>query len=350
MSAVSRRHPLSRRTLLGALLGVIAVGFVAWLALPQDAALTLSGAVLLAVAVFLAGRFLGWSDRWMVIAIPLLWLFVFFLVPFFVLGRISLAETMIARPPYSPLWNRGPDGELEIIASLDNYRFLLGDALYRNAYLSSIRLAGISTLFALLIGYPIAYFIARSPEPRRSVLLLLVILPFWTSFLLRVYAWVGFLRRDGVINNLLTWLGVIDEPLVMMQTDFAVYVGIVYTYLPFMILPLYATLVKLDDALLEAAGDLGASPTVTFLTITLPLSLPGIVAGCMLVFIPAIGEYVIPALLGGPDTLMIGRVLWDEFFSSRDWPVASAVAIVMLVLVVVPIMWLQAVQNREAPK
>jgi len=257
---------------------------------------------------------------------------------------------MIARPPYSPLWERGPDGSLEVLASLDNYAFLLDDPLYLNAYLSSIKVAAISTVFALLIGYPIAYFIARAPEPRRSVLLLLVILPFWTSFLLRVYAWIGFLRRDGVINNVLTWAGVIDEPLVMMQTDFAVYVGIVYTYLPFMILPLYANLVKLDDALLEAAADLGASPTVTFLTVTLPLSMPGIVAGSMLVFIPAIGEYVIPALLGGPDTLMIGRVMWDEYFSNRDWPVASSVAIVMLLLIVVPIMWLQNVQNRERPE
>ena len=304
----------------------------------------LAGLTLLAVEV---GDALGLSRRWLVIAVPMLWFIVFFLVPFLVLGRISLSETMIARPPYSPLWERGSDGELTIIASLDNYRFLLGDALYRNAYLSSIKIAGISTIFALLIGYPIAYYIARSPEPRRSVLLLLVILPFWTSFLLRVYAWIGFLRRDGVINNLLMWTGAIDEPLVMMQTDFAVYIGIVYTYLPFMILPLYANLVKLDGALLEAAGDLGASPIVTFLTVTLPLSLPGIVAGSMLVFIPAIGEYVIPALLGGPDTLMIGRVLWDEYFSSRDWPVASSVAIIMLILVVVPIMWLQSVQNRQ---
>ncbi|MCB1396344.1 MAG: ABC transporter permease subunit [Rhodobacteraceae bacterium] len=280
----------------------------------------------------------------------MLWFLVFFLIPFVVLGRISLSEVVIARPPYSPLWERGPNGELEIIASLDNYRFLLDDPLYVNAYLSSIKVAIVSTVFALLVGYPIAYYIARSPEPRRSVLLLLVILPFWTSFLLRVYAWIGFLRSNGVINNILMWAGVIDEPLVMMQTDFAVYIGIVYTYLPFMILPLYATLVKLDDALLEAAADLGATPTVTFLTVTLPLSMPGIIAGSMLVFIPAIGEYVIPALLGGPDTLMIGRVLWDEFFSSRDWPVASSVAIVMLIVVVIPIMWLQAVQNREAPE
>ncbi len=318
-----------------------------WLFLPEDLVLLIGAALLFAFGGFVLGRLVGLPDRWIVIAVPMLWLVVFFLVPFFVLGRISLAETMIARPPYSPLWERGDDGGIEIIASLENYRFLLSDALYVNAYLSSLKIAAISTLFALLIGYPIAYYIARSPEPRRSILLLLVILPFWTSFLLRVYAWIGFLRRDGVINNLLTWAGIIDEPLVMMQTDFAVYIGIVYTYLPFMILPLYANLVKLDGALLEAASDLGASPVTTFLTVTLPLSVPGIVAGSMLVFIPAIGEYVIPALLGGPDTLMIGRTLWDEFFSARDWPVASAVAIVMLVLVVLPIMWLQSVQNRQ---
>ena len=249
------------------------------------------------------------SPRTLVIAIPMLWLLAFFLAPFFVLGRISLAEAIIARPPYTPLFERGPDGALQIFASLENYRFLLADSLYRNAYLSSIRIALVSTIFALLIGYPIAYYIARAPEPRRSMLLLLVILPFWTSFLLRVYAWMGFLRSNGVINNALMALGVIDSPIQMMQTDFAVYIGIVYTYLPFMILPLYANLTKLDGALLEAAGDLGASPVVTFFTVTLPLSLPGIVAGGMLVFIPAIGEYVIPALLGGPDTLMIGRVL-----------------------------------------
>ena len=295
---------------------------------------------------WLVGK-LGISGRTLVIAIPMLWLGVFFLAPFFVLGRISLAEALIARPPYTSLFERGPDGSLQIIASLENYRFLMTDALYRNAYLSSIRVAFVSTIFALLIGYPIAYYIARAPEPKRSILLLMVILPFWTSFLLRVYAWMGFLRSNGVINNTLISLGIIDTPLRMMQTDFAVYIGIVYTYLPFMILPLYANLTKLDGALLEAASDLGASPFVTFFTVTLPLSLPGIVAGSMLVFIPAIGEYVIPALLGGPDTLMIGRVLWDEFFSSRDWPVASAVAIVMLVLVVAPIMWLQSVQNRR---
>ena len=346
-SPARRKLALSPAMIIAPLVVIALMLARRWLFLPEDLVLLIGAALLFAFGGFVLGKLVGLPDRWIVIAVPMLWLFVFFLVPFFVLGRISLAETMIARPPYSPLWERGDDGGIEIIASLENYRFLLSDALYVNAYLSSLKIAAISTVFALLIGYPIAYYIARSPEPRRSILLLLVILPFWTSFLLRVYAWIGFLRREGVINNVLTWAGIIDEPLVMMQTDFAVYIGIVYTYLPFMILPLYANLVKLDGALLEAASDLGASPVTTFLTVTLPLSVPGIIAGSMLVFIPAIGEYVIPALLGGPDTLMIGRILWDEFFSARDWPVASAVAIVMLVLVVLPIMWLQSVQNRQ---
>ena len=285
--------------------------------------------------------------RWLVIAVPMLWLLVFFLVPFFVLGRISLSEPVLARPPYSPLWEELADGTRVWLGNLENYRLLVSDALYRNAYLSSIRIAAISTVAALLVGYPMAYFIARAPEPRRTILLLLIILPFWTSFLLRVYAWIGFLQREGLINQLLQVLGIIDAPIRMLQTDFAVYVGIVYTYLPFMILPLYANLVKLDEAYLEAAADLGAGPVTTFLTVTLPLSLPGIVAGCMLVFIPAIGEYVIPALLGGPGTLMIGRVLWDEFFSSRDWTMAAAVAVVMLFVVVAPIMWLQGWIDRR---
>jgi putrescine transport system permease protein len=293
-----------------------------------------------------SGRF-GLSGRTLVIAVPMLWLLLFFLVPFFVLGRISLSDPMLARPPYTPLFERGPDGSLEFLGHLDNYRLLWSDSLYRNAYLSSIGIAFTSTVFALLIGYPIAYYIARSPEPRRTILLLLVILPFWTSFLLRVYAWMGFLQREGLINSFLMWLGAIDAPLQMMQTTFAVQLGIVYTYLPFMILPLYANLTKIDEAFFEAAADLGASPIVTFLTVTLPLSVPGIIAGSMLVFIPAIGEYVIPALLGGPDTLMIGRVLWDEFFSARDWPVAASVAIVMLFLVVLPVMWLQDYLDRR---
>lgn len=332
-----RLNPLA----VGAALGALAVA-AAWMFLAENAAWLVTIIVAALAGAILIGRLLGVSGRWLVIAIPMLWLLAFFLIPFVIMGGISLAEKVIAMPPYTPLWEDG-----RFMGSLENYRFLLDDPLYVRAYLSSIRMAAISTLFALLIGYPVAYYIARSPEPRRSILLLMVILPFWTSFLLRVYAWMGFLRSNGVINNTLIWLGVIDQPLVMMQTDFAVYIGIVYTYLPFMILPLYANLVKLDNALLEAAADLGASPMTTFFTVTLPLSLPGIVAGSMLVFIPAVGEYVIPALLGGPDTLMIGRVLWDEFFQARDWPVASAVAIVMLVVVVAPIMWLQSIQNRQ---
>ena len=216
-----------------------------------------------------------------------------------------------------------------------------------NAYLNSIKIALISTIIALLIGYPIAYYIARSSESRRNMLLMLIILPFWTSFLLRVYAWIGFLKSNGVVNNFLLRTGLISEPLVMLQTDFAVYIGIVYNYLPFMILPLYANLVKLDSTLLEASSDLGARPIVTFFTVTLPLSFPGIIAGSMLVLIPTIGEFVIPSLLGGPDTLMIGRVLWDEFFSNRDWPVASAVAIAMLVVLVIPIMILRKARDAQ---
>jgi putrescine transport system permease protein len=327
---------------LAAVVAAAAAGYAAGTLLAENHAWLIWLVAAALTAAVLVGRLLGLSGRWLVIAVPMLWLLAFFLIPFLVLAGISLSEKVIAMPPYTPLWVDGV-----FMGTLDNYRFLLSDALYINAYLSSIRIAAISTVLALLIGYPIAYFIARSPEPRRTILLLLVVLPFWTSFLLRVYAWIGFLRREGVINNTLIALGIIDQPLVMLQTDFAVYVGIVYTYLPFMILPLYANLAKLDGALLEAAADLGASPMTAFFTVTLPLSLPGIVAGSMLVFIPAVGEYVIPALLGGPDTLMIGRVLWDEFFLARDWPVAAAVAIVMLVVVVAPIMWLQSVQNRQ---
>ena len=282
------------------------------------------------------------SRRWLVIAIPMLWLLVFFLLPFLEVARISTADPAIARPPYTAVFEG-----LKFVGDFENYSYLISDSLYINAYLSSIWTAFVSTVFALLIGYPMAYAIARSPEPRRTILLLLVILPFWTSFLLRVYAWIGLLNTNGIINNTLLWLGVISEPLVMRQTDFAVYIGIVYTYLPFMILPLYANLVKLDDALLEASSDLGAGPVATFFQVTLPLSVPGIMAGSMLVFIPAIGEFVIPALLGGPDTLMIGQVLWNEFFSSRDWPLASAVAIAMLVLVVLPVVWMQKLMERS---
>lgn len=292
---------------------------------------------------------MGWLQRHgrtLVIAIPMLWLAVFFLAPFFVVFKISFAEIARARPPFTPLFS-WEDGRLLISISLENYAYLWEDSLYIVAYLNSIKIAFFSTVFALLIGYPMAYVIARSSDQWRNILLMLVVLPFWTSFLLRVYAWIGFLKGNGLVNALLLKLGLINEPLIMLQTDFAVYVGIVYTYLPFMILPLYANLTKLDTTLLEAAEDLGASKLTSFLTVTLPLSVPGIIAGSMLVFIPAIGEFVIPALLGGPDTLMIGKVLWTEFFNNRDWPVASAVATAMLVLLVLPIMWMRRAAEEE---
>ncbi|MDF3416082.1 ABC transporter permease subunit [Sulfitobacter sp. M57] len=296
------------------------------------------------------GRFLekiGFGGRSLVIAVPVFWLLLFFLIPFLVVAKISLSEAAIARPPYLPLWE-WEDGFLNITLNFGNYLFLLDDPLYMSAYIESVKIAAISTFITLLIGYPMAYLIARSSPDNRNILLMLVILPFWTSFLLRVYAWIGFLKGNGIINNLLLKTGIIDEPLIMLQTDFAVYVGIVYTYLPFMILPLFANLVKLDGSYLEASADLGARPITTFFTVTLPLSISGIIAGCMLVFIPAVGEFVIPALLGGPDTLMIGGVLWNEFFSNRDWPIASAVAIVMLVVLVIPIMLLRKAQAAEA--
>ena len=237
---------------------------------------------------------------------------------------------------------------VEIKLNVGNFLFLVEDSLYWKAYLNSIRIAAISTFLCLLIGYPLAYAIARAHSTSRNILLMMVILPFWTSFLLRVYAWIGILKNNGLINNFLLWIGVIDEPIVMMQTDLAIYIGIVYSYLPFMILPLYSNLEKMDLTLLEAAQDLGCRPFKAFLTITLPLSMPGVIAGSMLVFIPAVGEFVIPALLGAPDSLMIGKVLWTEFFSNRDWPVASAVAIALLALLVVPIVFLQRAQGGEA--
>ena len=291
---------------------------------------------------------LGVTGRGGVILLPYLWLVLFFLIPFALVLKIALSESLIAIPPYSPLLEWSEGAYLRITLVFDNFSFILEDDIYWRAYLNSVRIAGISTLFCLLIGYPMAYGIARASPAWRNPLLLLIILPFWTSFLLRVYAWMGLLKNTGLINNTLTALGIIDEPLFMMNTDFAVYVGIVYTYLPFMILPLYANLEKHDQSLLEAAADLGCRPWKAFLVVTLPLSLPGITAGAMLVFIPAVGEFVIPALLGSADTLMIGRVLWDEFFANRDWPVASAVAVAMLILLVVPIMLFQYVQGRQA--
>jgi putrescine transport system permease protein len=290
--------------------------------------------------------------RWLVVAIPYLWLIVLFLAPFAIVVKISLSTTAIAMPPYTPaldftaglgaLWEQFKE------FTFDNYVFLTEDALYWESYLSSLKIAAISTFLVLLIGYPIAYGMARARKEWRTTLLMLVILPFWTSFLIRVYAWIGILKPEGLLNQLLLYLGIISEPLNIMPSTFAVYIGIVYSYLPFMILPLYAALEKLDETLLEAAADLGCPPIQAFWKITFPLSLPGVVAGCFLVFIPAMGEFVIPDLLGGSDTLMIGKTLWAEFFSNRDWPVSSAVAVVLLAILVIPMMLFQNAQTKAA--
>ena len=300
----------------------------------------------LRILLNLLGR-LDPRSRGLVVTLPYLWLLIFFAIPFLIVLKISFADQLIAQPPYSALYEITKDGYLSFKLNLNNYGYLFNDALYWKAYLNSMKIAFFSALIALFIGYPMAYGMARSDRTWRKVLLMLVILPFWTSFLLRVYAWIGLLNNSGIINNILMGLGVIDHPIVMMKTDFAVYVGIVYSYLPFMVLPLYTTLEKMDLTLLEAAADLGCKPFKAFLTITLPLSLPGILAGFMLVFIPALGEFVIPDLLGGTDTLMIGHVLWDEFFANRAWPVASAVAIAML-LMVLALMFVQNTLQRRA--
>jgi len=293
-------------------------------------------------------RRVGVTGRGLVVLFPYLWLLLFLLVPFVIVLKISFSDVDLAIPPYRPLIEWIGKNSLAIKLNLNNYAFLFTDSLYISAFLNSIKVAFISTLLCLIIGYPIAYGIARSSATSRNLLLLLVVLPFWTSLLLRVYAWIGLLKANGVINNILIWLGVIHEPLTMLYTPFAMYVGIVYSYLPFLILPLYANLEKMDWQLLEAAEDLGCRPWQAFYKITLPLSRNGILAGSMLVFIPAVGEFVIPALLGGPNALMIGRVLWDEFFSNRAWPVASAVAILLLILLVPFMMWYQSVQARES--
>lgn len=270
------------------------------------------------------------------LAVVWLWIALVLLLPFGLILKISFATSQLGVPPYGPP------------VSFRAYAALIHDNLYLTAYLSSLRTAFVATVLALLIGYPMAYAIARSSQRWRSILLLLVVLPFWTSFLIRIYAWIGLLRPTGLVNTALESLGLIDAPLRLINTDGAVMLGIVYTYLPFMVLPLYARLEKLDPALLEAAADLGARPWRAFLKITLPLSHPGIIAGCLLVFIPAVGEFVIPELLGGPDTLMIGKVLWSEFFTNRNWPMSAAVAVILLVLLVVPIIWFQRVGHREA--
>ena len=286
--------------------------------------------------------------RAIVIAIPFLWLLLFFLAPFFIVAKISLAELAIASPPFTRMieWTEG--GILTVRIVFDNFRYILSDSLYFDTYVNSLKISVTSTFLCLLLVYPIAYAIVRSGPVARPILLLLIILPFWTSFLLRVYAWMGLLADQGTINNLLIAIGVIDEPIRMLYTEFAVYIGIVYTYMPFMILPLYANMEKLDGSLNEAAADLGSRPTNTFFKVTLPLTTPGIIAGSLLVFIPATGEYVIPDLLGGGNVQMIGRVLFNEFSRNSDWPVAAAVAIVLLVILVVPIIIFQHFQGKAA--
>ncbi|WP_193370425.1 ABC transporter permease subunit [Pelagibius marinus] len=286
--------------------------------------------------------------KYLVIAVPYLWLLAFFLAPFLIVLKISLVEVRVAMPPYSELITFVEDGWIAFHGSLENYLWLWDDPLYINSYLSSLKIAATSTVLTLLVGYPIAYGMARAPRRWRFALLMLVILPFWTSFLIRVYAWIGILKKEGLLNLALTHLGLISEPLTILNTDIAVYIGIVYSYLPFMVLPLYANLEKMDLSLLEAAADLGCRPIKAFWVVTVPLSMTGIVAGCFLVFIPAVGEFVIPDLLGGSETLMIGKTLWTEFFNNRDWPVSSAVAVILLLVLIIPIVLFQRQQQRSA--
>ena len=285
--------------------------------------------------------------RQFVILAPYLWLLIFFLAPFAIIFKISFSDPITAIPPFTPMFEFAENNNISFYFTLDNYRFLTEDSLYWISYFKSLKIAFISTCLCLLIGYPMAYAIARSSPAWRNIFLFLVILPFWTSFLLRVYAWMGMLSTNGLINNTLIGLGIIEQPLKLLYTDFAVYLGIVYSYLPFMILPLYANLEKLNFDFNEAAADLGAKPLVIFRDITLPLSKPGIIAGSLLVFIPALGEFVIPALLGGLDSLMIGRTLYEEFFGNRDWPLSAAVATILLLILILPMMLFQHYQSPE---
>ena len=289
--------------------------------------------------------------RHLLILMPYGWLFFFFLVPFVIVLKISLSDYAISIPPYTPQLDlsQGWAGIRYFFANLDfeNFTFLASDPLYYTAYLSSLKIAAISTLLTLLVGYPIAYGMAQAPDEWRPTLMMLVILPFWTSFLIRIYAWIGILQNEGFLNQCLMWTGIIDAPLTILNTPVAVYIGIVYGYLPFMILPIYSALEKLDGSLIEAAEDLGCSKASAFWLVTLPLSRPGIIAGCFLVFIPALGEFVIPSLLGGTTTLMIGKTLYEEFFSNRDWPVASAVAVVLLLILIIPIILFQKNEEKQ---
>jgi len=289
---------------------------------------------------------IGRWGRLALIILPFAWLGLFFLFPLLIVAKISLARNAIGIPPYSPLFFDDGSG-LKIQATLANFALLASDDLYLRAYLGALGNAALATVLCLALGYPIAYAIARSPGRWRLLLLFLVMLPFWTSFLIRVYAWIAILKPNGLLNQLLIAIGLITTPLPLLNNAFSVELGLVYSYLPFMILPLYGSLTALDESLLEAAADLGARPIRAFLGVTLPLSLPGIAAGSLLVLIPAIGEFVIPDLLGGADTLMIGKVLWDEFFNNRDWPVASAVAVVLVAALAIPILLAQKFLAQE---
>jgi putrescine transport system permease protein len=292
----------------------------------------------------------SWSQRLVVLA-PLVWLTLFFLVPFLIVLKISLSQTVIAQPPYAPVFDpaAGWQGLKEFLAGLSfaNYVSLVTDAIYASSYIKSLTVAFVSTLVLLLIGFPIAYGMARMPRRAQPVLFLLVVLPFWTAFLIRIYAWMNILQRDGLLNQALLALGIVDAPLVWLATDTAIYIGMIYSYLPFMVLPIYASLEKLDETLLEAAADLGCPRWKAFWLVTVPLALPGVLAGVLICFIPIVGEFVIPDLLGGSETLMIGQTLWTEFFSNKDWPVASAVAVAMLVVLLAPLVLYERQQVRQ---
>jgi len=288
--------------------------------------------------------------RWIILA-PYLWLGVFFLAPFVIVLKISLSQAALAQPPYQPVLDlfNGWAGLKDFVSrlSLEAYGLIGSDSLYLMSYLKSLEVALISTAMLLILGYPIAYGMARAPRHWQPLLVMAVVLPFWTSFLIRVYAWINILQRDGLLNDVLLRLHLIDAPVVWLSSDTAIYIGVVYSYLPFMVLPLYATLEKIDESLLEAAADLGCPRWKTFWLVILPLSLPGAAAGAMLCFIPIVGEFVIPDLLGGSETLMIGQTLWTEFFSNRDWPVASAIAVALLLLLLLPILFYERLQRRS---
>jgi len=282
---------------------------------------------------------------------PYLWMALFFLVPFGFVLKIALSQTAIAQPPYVPVFDLAAGWDVFKTAlgtlSLDNFKLLVSDDLYVLSYIRSLAVAVTSTAILLLIGYPVAYGMSRLPQRWQPIAMMLVVVPFWTSFLIRIYAWINVLQHDGLLNKTLLALGIIDKPMVWLSTDTAMYLGIVYSYFPFMILPLYATLSKMDDALLEAAADLGASRLKAFWLVTVPLSLPGVGAGLLLCFIPIVGEFVIPDLLAGSDRMMIGQTLWLEFFTNKDWPVASAIAIVLLALLLVPLLVYEKLQRRH---